>query len=409
MNSIVSLACAIALAQVDTLHAQQARDSGSTGEVLADPAWDAIFTREAGWNGGDIAHSIDLRDGRTLWFFGDSIIGPVRDGARRGEESKFVRGAIGWHPTPKHGETPLGIEFAGADALGDTPAAQWAKPDAGLFPEGSWFWLMNDGEVVTDPSGERRLVCFATVLGSAGNPDGVWDFRQIGGAILTTRELAGSPAAWRPTQTINPLVTAEARFGEAHTPTDNWGLAIIDWPAKSSEGERTLFVYGVRAERGANGLLIARCAEEHLDSPDAWRFFDGSAWSTDPHDASVIAQGLVSEFTVEAVAIPGRAQDTLVLVQSEPMLGRRILVRTAGSPEGPWSGATPVFEVPELANDDRLMTYAAKGHAGLSRGGELLVSYVINSRDFGQIFADAKLYRPRFVRIPASRIPHAPD
>jgi len=45
-------------------------------------------------------------------------------------------------------------------------------------------------------------------------------------------------------------------------------------------------------------------------------------------------------------------------------------------------------------------TYAAKGHAPLSRRGELLISYVVNAHDFGAMFRDATIYRPRFLRIP---------
>ena len=64
-------------------------------------------------------------------------------------------------------------------------------------------------------------------------------------------------------------------------------------------------------------------------------------------------------------------------------------------------------EVSEVAEDDRLFTYAAKGHAHLSRPGELLITYMINSRDFGQIFREAGLYRPRFVRVAVENLPAA--
>jgi hypothetical protein len=115
----------------------------------------------------------------------------------------------------------------------------------------------------------------------------------------------------------------------------------------------------------------------------------------------------VDEFTIQPIQRDGLAQ--LVLIQSEPMLGRRILARTALAPEGPWSEPSPVFDVPEPAADERVITYAAKGHAHLSPPGELLVSYALNSTDFAQIFREASLYRPRFVSLPAAALPPPPE
>ena len=131
-----------------------------------------------------------------------------------------------------------------------------------------------------------------------------------------------------------------------------------------------------------------------------------------PKDAAVICRDVVSEFTIEPMKVPdpqtGEKRDLLVLVQSEPMLGHHILIRTARSPEGPWSDPVRVFKVPEPGEDDKLITYAAKGHAHLSRDGELLISYCVNSTDFGQIFRDASLYRPRFIRVPLDMLPEPP-
>jgi hypothetical protein len=90
------------------------------------------------------------------------------------------------------------------------------------------------------------------------------------------------------------------------------------------------------------------------------------------------------------------------MVHSEPFLGRRIFVRTASRPEGPWSKPMPVYRVPEVDRNRAYFTYAAKGHVQLSRSGQLLISYVVNSHDFGAMCKDAAIYRPRFISIPTS-------
>src|SRR5690606_28255181 len=117
-----------------------------TGEARRDLDWNAAFTRSAGWNGGDVAHSIDLRDGRTLWLFGDSLVGPVRAGARIGDESKFVRSAIAWHTSPPAaGAPPTDLAFATGEPAPDVHHAKWITPAPGLWPDDAWYWLMGDG------------------------------------------------------------------------------------------------------------------------------------------------------------------------------------------------------------------------------------------------------------------------
>jgi len=375
--------------------------AGPVETATRDAAWDAVLTRESGWNAGDIGLSIDLGDGRTLWLFGDSIVGPVRDGSRVGDESEFVRGAIAWHKAPERGGVPEEIRFAIPEAFGDAAVAAWTRPTEGLWPEDVWYWLMGDGRVVRDADGAARFVFFASAIGPAGNPDGMWNFRRVGGAVITVENPGDAPDAWRAVQRVNPIVESDALHGEQPRPATNWGMAIVE----GTEG--VLFVYGVREGAGASELLVARCAGDDLDRPERWAFFDGASWSTAAGDAAAIARGLVSEFTVQQVERGGRTE--LVLIQSEPMLGRHVLARTAVRPEGPWSGAKKVYEVTEPAGDPRLMTYAAKGHAHLSRPGELLVSYCINSSDFGQLFRDGSLSRPRFVRLPVAALPESPE
>ncbi len=380
--------------------------AAAQGPVERDAAWEAVFARPSGWNGGDIAHAIALPGGRTLWLFGDSIIGPVEDGARVGG-SVMVRSAIAWHATPDAGALPEHIEFAIPDAGHDVAVADWTRPTPGLWPEGAWYWLMGDGAAVVGADGERGFVLFATAIGPSGNPEGMWNFRRIGGAIIVIENPADAPDRWRAEQRVNPIVDESARFGEPARPGENWGLAIVAWPPDADAGTRTLHVYGVRADApGDNSLLVARCTEADLAAPSRWRFFDGRSWSADRADATPIATGLVDEFTIQPLRRQGR--DELILIQSEPMLGQHVLARAAASPEGPWSEPARVYEVPEPGADERLLTYAAKGHAHLSREGELLVSYAINSTDFGQIFRDSSLYRPRFVRVPTAALPAAP-
>ena len=72
-------------------------------------------------------------------------------------------------------------------------------------------------------------------------------------------------------------------------------------------------------------------------------------------------------------------------------------------PWGPWSAPAVLYECPEMSRDQRLFCYGAKAHPTLSSGQDLVVSYVVNSFDFWQVAREAKLYRPRFVRLTLAR------
>lgn len=375
-----------------------------------DPAWDAAFTRATGWTCGDIAHSIDLGNGRTLWLFGDSGIGPVTNHRHVKNKFTMIRNAVALHAQPpRPGDPPAELQFTFGPPRDGHNASDWLKPAPGLWPDDTWYWLMGDGAVVPAANDARalaRLVLFATALGPSGNPDGMWNFRRIGGVILVVANPADPPDQWRIAQRRNPLVQPVARHGEPPRDADDWGVCVL-LGHEAPDKPQLAYIFGVRTPAsGPHGLLVARTDPTYLDKPEHWAFFDGRAWTPKPAAARPIAADLPDEFTIESITRNGRAQ--LVLIQSEPLFGKRIFARTAVRPQGPCTDPVAIFEVPDPARDQRLTTYAAKGHASLSRPGEQLISYIVNSRDFNQVLDDAALYRPRFLGVPLAALPSPP-
>ena len=66
--------------------------------------------------------------------------------------------------------------------------------------------------------------------------------------------------------------------------------------------------------------------------------------------------------------------------------------------------------VANARGDDEVEIYVVLRHPGqakvtTSRPGELLVSYVVNSMNFGESANNAAVYRPRFIRVPVSLLP----
>jgi hypothetical protein len=59
-----------------------------------------------------------------------------------------------------------------------------------------------------------------------------------------------------------------------------------------------------------------------------------------------------------------------------------------------------IYTCPEPALDPDTLVYNAKAHPHLSKTGELLISYNVNTMDFwGDFFNDADLYHPRFIKL----------
>jgi hypothetical protein len=74
---------------------------------------------------------------------------------------------------------------------------------------------------------------------------------------------------------------------------------------------------------------------------------------------------------------------------------------TSHSPTGPWSNKTLVYDTPKITDD--AFTYNAYPHPQFDDNSQLLVSYN-NNGNFWEIFNNADLYRPVFIRVPYSHL-----
>jgi len=171
---------------------------------------------------------------------------------------------------------------------------------------------------------------------------------------------------------------------------------VLDDSSESEPPEALIF--GVREGKGWNKqLVLARVAADHIEQFAHWQFRTETDWSSRFGDVAALANSMVNEFSVHRLTIGGKRR--WVLVQSEPLFGTHILIRTAPNAWGPWSSPKRVYRVSGVDKSRNYFTYAAKGHTALSAPGKLLVSYIINSRDFGEAVGDANIYRPRFINV----------
>lgn len=104
------------------------------------------------------------------------------------------------------------------------------------------------------------------------------------------------------------------------------------------EHEGTVYAYGCLAVPGEfrSVCYAARAPVEHLDRADAWRYSQGSGrWGQEQEQALAL---------VEANDGPSiRRVGAQFVMAYAPVLGGEVVVRTARTPDGPWSRPEPLF------------------------------------------------------------------
>jgi hypothetical protein len=381
------------------------RGEESLAEAVADPAWDRVFDRSEGWIGGDAIYSVPLPDGDILWLFADTYLGRASE-RRRQPGTRMVNNTLARHALAAAGSAPdpQSVRFLWGSPPDAVEPKAWIEPDPALMPaDGSaaheWYWVA-DGIVAPRASGGERLILFLWRIARTG--DDVFGFRGAGCALATIDNLADDWTVWRPKQFKITHVLGTSSDQRRRPPEIAWGSEVL--LHVEPDARQFLLIYGYRQPfKAATKLVLARAPADAVEQMQRWQFRTADGWSPRLDDAASLAEGVTTEFSVTRLEAPENS--LWVLVQSEPWFGTRILARTALTPFGPWSAAKPVYQVPSIDPKKKHFTYAAKAHPELSRPGELLVSYVVNSFDFAESSTNADIYRPRFVRVPVGVLP----
>jgi len=359
---------------VSVLHAQVQKEpvkeppecSFKPGEPA--PDLDKLFQQTKGWIGGDGAYSVVISPKRTLWLFSDTFVGTVKENKR--VDTKLVNNSVGVQEG--QGKEAKMQFFVGGS--GDKPEALF-RPDDGK----GYFWLQGGALV-----GEKLYIFAAQI--EKGSEQGAFGFRHIGQWLCVVTNPKDSPAKWKIEQKKIPFTHFTA---DRHR---SFGAAVL------VEGDH-FYIYGTDEERGKGfpkrSLIVARVPLKSVADFDSWRFFGSGEWYDDVKKCEKMSKNVGSELSV--TYLPQRKR--YVLVYTELGLSPRILAQTATTPWGPWTEAQKIYECPEMREDKKVFSYAAKAHPSLAGPDELVVSYVVNAFDFWSVFKDASLYWPRFIRV----------
>lgn len=314
--------------------------------------------RPDGWITADLPASIDLRDGRVLWLFGDTWTGA------RAPDGGIAPGARLQHNSAL-------VQTGGCVDLVGSAGAGWLT-----IPGTDDFWWPAGGVV---PGGVHGRVVDVFVTRVRRTGPGVFDFEPVGMDVVQLRRSDLAVVGVRP-------VPHQDRA---------WASSVVvdgGW----------LYLFGRHYTAGPSTYLARVRAR---DVSGRWQFRSGRKWSRDPARATPVLTA--PPFNNPAVA---RLRDGrwLAIAKDREFDGTTIIGWTARTPQGPWRAAGPLIAAPTSGRSDEF-TYLAASHPEINLAGKrLLVSWNLNSRaaDLDNLTDPVvATYGPRFaaIRVPRDR------
>jgi hypothetical protein len=331
------------------------------------PKYEALFQRDEGWTGGDGVFSVGLDPNRLLWLFGDTFIGEVKDG--RHINTVLVNNTI----AIQRGKEPVipGIDFYYGQTVPGKPEA-FLRPSDGI----GWFWPYHGVRT------KEGLFLFLIQVERTNGPP-AFDFRTVATWMAMVSNPEDPPERWRLIQRKIPWSGEKRIFGSS---------VLVK--------EENCYIYGTVDEisEGVSRkqLTLARVPAAHMMDFSQWRFYSNGKWVAEADQAGLLVQNGANEFSVSFQP----AINQYLMVYTQDSFSEHMVFRLAPEPQGPWGEPIRFYRCPDVEKDPRIFCYAAKGHPELSLSPEdLVVTYTTNSTDFALIESDARLYRPRFLRL----------
>ncbi|MDF2382708.1 DUF4185 domain-containing protein [Nostoc ellipsosporum NOK] len=360
-----------------------------TTEPAAD--WTHLLKRNHGWFGGDGIFALVPSGKETagaaekeeaLIWFSDSMLGDiVGDSLQPGY--KMINNSVGILTGGKPDSTSIAF-YWDKDAQGN-PASIF-KPNTPATGAGEYYWL---GDGFVNNARNNNIYLFAYRIKNIPNQP-VFGFKEMGNTLIII------PAGERPPFPGKRQI--DIPFG-LNRPADSagfFGSAVFVNTAEAGapDPDGYVYIYGVR---GADKqVLVARVKPVDVESFGDWRFRNGSEWVKNVNEATPVADQSSNEMSVSPLG-DGR----YIMVFQRSGVSPKVAIRLGASPYGPFGPIIDIYDVSsDLRESPNFFPYNAKAHPVLSKPGELLISYNINSFKFFEEIGDfPHLYRPRFIRL----------
>jgi hypothetical protein len=288
--------------------------------------------RTDGWLAGDLPASVDLRDGRVLWLFGDTWIGA------RDQGGGLAPGAELWHNSAL-------VQTGGCADLLNAGGTGWLT-----IPGTDDFWWPSGGFV---PGGTRGQVVDVFVTRIRRTGTGVFDFVPVGADVVELRRADLAVVGVRALPFQDRL----------------WASSVV------ADG-RWLYLFGRDYTAGPSTYLARGRAGDLFGR---WQFWTGRRWTRDPAQVKPVVT--YAPFNNPSMA---RLRDGrwLAIAKDREFDGAAVIGWTARRPQGPWRATGPLVDAPTSGRPAEF-TYLAVPHAEITlrHGRRLLVSWNVNTRD----------------------------
>lgn len=327
---------------------------GSVNERLTRLFGDYADTAGA-WTGADSAYSVPLPDGRTAWLYSDTFLGTVNADGSRPTDSPFIHNSI--------------IVQDGTDLSTITGGTSEA-PLSLVSPEGAdesqrWYWF-GDGTV----EGDRLRVLLLEFEKTGTGP---FDFAYLRTAIAS-------------------FTLPDVRLEKITPLPDPTADLPLHWASAIFEEADHCYVYGIEDRQAEKYVHLARVTRGRL-TEEPWQYFTGDGWSDDPAASTRILAGVSNEFSLTRQG----GQYVLITGDARQPLSADIVAYRSRSLTGGFGEPVKLYTTPETGGN--VFTYNAKAHPQLGRGSSLLITYNVNSFESDDLYADARLYRPRYIDV----------
>jgi len=156
-----------------------------------------------------------------------------------------------------------------------------------------------------------------------------------------------------------------------------------------------VYIYGYKDLHGRH-LVVGRFLPEDILNFNAWTYFNGTTFTADIQDVASLKNQVSAELSVTQIP-SGIYEGKYMLVVMENTTSGRISYAISDTPYGTFGDYVQVYQT-DVSHLRGAFTYNAKMHPALSKPGELVISYNVNTTQLGAL-SDARIYYPRFIKI----------
>lgn len=315
--------------------------------------------------GHDVGVSSVLPDGRVLFLFGDTWVGPITDGVRDIQSQTSNSGALLPDGEPICGEA---LEHL-TDAEGNVRQLIPLMP--GDDAERIAYWPIDS--VI---QGDRILTYYRRV--DRGDSLRTLQFEVLGtgvaSASLDTLEYTLENDG-------EPIFEANEHVAAAElNPEDGLVYVLIC----RQDGGEDIFA----------PCVAGRAPPASMADEDAYEFYSGGMWTSEIDDAELVLQNGESEMTLNTVERGGGVQWVATYV---PPFTCEIVVQFAPDPWGPYSEPEPVYEG-DPEDDGGSRCYGGKFHPEFSSDGRGTFTWV-SSGTLTETLENPDTYWPHVVEV----------